>query len=163
MGDAVNEPASTPHMMVPPPPPRRKRRGLASRREWLHLLLALLILVCGIVIGAGVTLLVVHRIVTEFVHDPERLTERMAHRMERQLGLSDAQADQIQAILKRRVDALLAIRRDIRPRIAEQIELLEGEVREVLTPDQMRRWHKYLERIKEVLLGPEDEHRADDT
>jgi len=157
MGDAVNEHASKSYTMVPPPPPPRRRR-----RVWLHVLLALLILVCGIVIGAGGTVIVVRRAVVGYLHDPGTLSERMAHRMQRRLRLSDKQAEQVEAIFKRRVDALLDIRRDVRPRIAEQLELLKAEMREVLTDEQMRGWeNQQLKRIEQILLAPKDDQPTD--
>jgi uncharacterized protein YneF (UPF0154 family) len=134
-----------------PPPPRRKRR------VWLPVLLGVLIFACGAAAGAGATLYVVQRMLMELVREPDKMADRMARRMERKLRLSDEQAAQVEAVITRRVEALLDIRRDIRPRVVEQLDLLEAEMRQVLTDDQMREWHAQLDRIKDILLAPDEE------
>ncbi|MBN1917782.1 MAG: hypothetical protein JW889_07730 [Verrucomicrobia bacterium] len=146
-------------MNVPPsmaraayaPAPRHKRR------TWLLVLLGVLIFACGIAVGAGATLYVVQRMVTDIVREPDKMADRMAHHMERKLRLTGEQRAEVEAIVSRRIDGLLDIRRDIRPRIVEQLDQLEAEMREVLTPGQMREWQSQLNLIKEILIAPDEE------
>jgi uncharacterized protein YneF (UPF0154 family) len=147
-------------MTVQPPMTRTANVVTAPRRKrriWLSILLGVVIFACGAVVGVGAALYVVQRMVAEIVREPDRMADRMARHMERKLRLSGEQKAQVEAILKRRIDGLLDIRRDVRPRIAEQIDLLEQEMRDVLTDDQMHEWESQLKIIKSVLVAPEDE------
>ena len=131
----------------PPAPAPRPRK----RRRWRRVLLGLFILVCGRAIGAaGVTVLTRHatrvRMLSVMGH-PERAPGMIVEKMRKDLGLSPQQAQQIEAILTRRMGEVERIRDETRPRIDEQLTLMDREIVQVLDKNQERR---YREGIKEL-------------
>ena len=60
-----------------------------------------------------------------------------------QLGLSDEQVSKVEAIFKKRHEALRKIREEVRPRFQEQFDLTRKEVEAVLTEEQAEKWRKH--------------------
>ncbi|MFC1834984.1 hypothetical protein ACFL2Q_09640 [Thermodesulfobacteriota bacterium] len=122
------------------------RRG--KRRRLRSILLGLLILICGAVLGSGVTLVVMHKKLVYAVHHPEVVTDKIARRMKWHLDLSDEQARKVRAILSERRKALVKLFHENRPRLEEEIATYEKQVVEVLKPEQEVIWRKRFKRIR---------------
>ncbi len=114
------------------------------RRRWRTILLAVVLLICGGVIGAGLTLVTVMHRVQYAMHHPEDFPTRAAERLRRSLALSPPQTRAVEAILRRRQAALQEIRRETRPRVEAEIDAIQKEVSAVLTESQVRKWNQWM-------------------
>ncbi|MBN1424571.1 hypothetical protein JXA88_08445 [Candidatus Fermentibacteria bacterium] len=100
------------------------------------------LLICGMIIGAGVMASVLWERFQHSVRDPKGMPERIAEDMRQGLQLSDAQADQIKAIMERHRDEFDEIRSEMEPRIQAHMDQVDAEIREVLTPEQRSEWER---------------------
>ncbi len=133
---------------VPSPPPRRKRGWL------LNLLLGLLIFSCGAVTGGGVALHIAWNRVTATLQHPEQAPEGAAKRLTRILRLDDKQAAEVKAILEHRFQDIAALRREMGPRVDEEVQAIRDEISAVLRPDQVQRWEKLFDTLRPRLFSP---------
>jgi hypothetical protein len=70
------------------------------RRWWVRtFLLALVIFISGVVVGGGLTFKVITTGFKRFFQDPETLAERITHRMEKTLDLTDDQVVRVRRII----------------------------------------------------------------
>jgi len=125
-----------------PPPPRRRRR------VWLMVLLSVVILLSGMAIGSGLTMLWIQRLVLRRFRHPERLPAEVTARLRRKLNLTDEQAKRVEEILRKRQEHMREIFREIGPRIRAERDSIRAEVAEVLTPEQAEKWNQYYEDMR---------------
>jgi hypothetical protein len=125
-----------------------------KRRPWRSLLLGLVILFCGILIGAGITVIALHKVVLYAIHHPEQVPSRITERLRGKLGLSDDQAKKIRAILNERQKAFQALRRATRPKMEREIERLKEDVAAVLDENQARKWRKRFDTLRRQWIPP---------
>lgn len=137
----MNESAA-PAESPPTPLPRPRRRW------WVSLILVLVILAAGFVAGACTTVLVIVQRVRYAAQHPEEMPERVTARLERKLDLTDAQADKVLAILTERQKVLLAIRREVQPRVLAEIDLADQEITAVLDDSQKSKWRRLFTRLQ---------------
>lgn len=116
------------------------------------ILLGLVILLCGMVIGAGVALVCVQKIVVHAIHNPQETPGRIAERMKSKLKLTDEQTRQVKAILSERQKALHALRREWQPRVVQELDKTKEEVTKVLTPEQARAFRDRFDFLKKRWL-----------
>jgi protein-tyrosine-phosphatase len=125
---------------------------------WRQILLGALILVCGMAIGSAGTVILIgnrpHSRVLQTVRQRESAPRLMTERLQRDLRMSPEQASRVEAIVRKRLEAIWQIREEQRPRITEQFELMKKEVAEVLDPDQAKRWTEQFERFLRSGAGP---------
>ena len=126
------------------------------RRTWIRsLFVGLVVLLCGVLIGAaGATYFLSSRILMGLQH-PEMLPERITQRMHRRLQLSDEQAEAVLAIHIEHMERIQDLRREMRPQIEDIFSSLNEEITAVLTPEQATLWNKRFERAKELFLPQE--------
>jgi len=141
-----------------PPDECRAPLPAAPRRRWrLTLLMGLVVFVSGGVCGVGLGMWLEKQHFLEIFRYPEKGPERIVERMRSRLQLDDRQAQQVQAIVQKRVAALEDVHRQVDPLLAKQLELFEAEVAEVLNPQQRVEWHKYMQPLPQKwypLLAP---------
>ena len=124
-----------------------------TRRRWLRsLLCGVLILVCGMVIGGATVGWFVHNRVMELIHTPEILPEHLTGAMQRHLGLTDEQADEVLVIYNKYLERFLERRQQMRPLVEQDLASLHEEITQVLTPSQAEKWSKRFKKIKELIL-----------
>lgn len=120
---------------------------------WRQLVLGLVILLCGIAIGAGGGLLLGRKALVHTIRgrdpNPRELTGRMGQR----LNLTAEQRKQVEAIVAERMGAVRKIREDSRPRISEQMQLMQKEVAEVLSDEQKAEWRKWFREVQRARPG----------
>ena len=122
------------------------------RRLWLNTLFALIILICGILIGSGGTIYFVSSRIIEGIHNPEVFPKRAVERMSARLNLNQEQADNILSIFEQRKEQFELYLADIQPRMKEEIDALKKEVEAILTPEQAVVWEKRMHKIRRILL-----------
>lgn len=125
---------------------------LPSRQTWPVMLLGAVILLCGMAIGSGATVLWLRdRIV------PDRPRRKNVHaviaaRLQRRLNLTDEQTRKVQKIFERRLQALRTLRQDMLPRFEAEHAKLRLEMKEVLTPAQFEQWDARFKSTREHML-----------
>lgn len=119
-----------------------------KRGKWQVIALGLAILLCGMLIGAGGTLICVKRIVLHAIHHPEEAPARIAARMQKKLHLTEKQAVRVRAVLAERHRAIMAIRRDAQPKVIQELEKAKRQVAAILTPDQARSWNRRFDELQ---------------
>lgn len=117
-------------------------RPRKSRRR--AILLGLLILACGFALGAGVTVVVVVKIV-EMIHTPGEVPKRIAQRMKCKLDLSDEQTANIRTILCKRERAIVAHLMEVQPEVERELNETREEVAALLNPEQARKWREWFD------------------
>jgi len=70
------------------------------------------------------------------IKHPEQVPARATTRLAQRLDLSDEQRAEVEQILRRRLQLLTAIRRQLRPQIDGQLDGLREDIAEVLNDDQ---------------------------
>jgi Spy/CpxP family protein refolding chaperone len=111
--------------------------------RWRMAFFGLVILLAGLVIGISSTLMVVRH--GERVHPwgPGFPSGTIIMRdLQRYLDLSPEQVKKIEAIVKKRMQKLEQLREEARPKVAEQLKLMNEEISAVLTEEQRRDWQQ---------------------
>ncbi len=129
------------------PAPRAKHRWLRG------ILLGSVILLCGMLIGAGLTVHTIARGLARGIQNPERVTEHITEHMRSRLDLSDPQADSIHAILTKHQVQLRDILVEIHPHLKDELMAIRAEIKAVLTPEQSEAWGKRMDRLRNRLFG----------
>jgi hypothetical protein len=125
-----------------------------KRRPWRSFLLGLIILFCGILIGAGITVILLQRVVLYAIHHPEEVPNRLTERLRNKLSLTDEQTKKVKAILTERQKALRELRRVMRPKVERELEHLREDVAAVLDKDQSHKWRKRFDRLRRQWMPP---------
>ena len=124
------------------------------RRGWRTLLLALLIFVSGLIVGGGTMLITVRHRALRVLHHPEEVPARIAARLRWKLGLSDEQTQQVEQIVRKRQQALQAIRREVQPRVTIELDRVEAEIAITLDDAQRAKWHALFAKLRETWIPP---------
>jgi hypothetical protein len=119
-----------------------------------NVLLGLLIFACGAVTGGGVALRVAWNRVSTTLQHPEQSPANAAKRLTRMLRLDEKQSDEVKAILEHRFQAIAGLRREMGPRIDEELESIRDEISAVLRPDQVPRWTRIYDNLRPRLFAP---------
>jgi Spy/CpxP family protein refolding chaperone len=126
-----------------------------GRRPWIRTVtLGGVILVCGFLIGAGVS---GHVLWNRFLHgarSPERMHAQITEHLIRSLDLTEEQARQVRDIMDEHRRRQAEILEETRPRLEEEIERLRIDVAAVLTPEQAERWNARMEEFRQRWIGP---------
>ncbi len=135
------------------PRPRRRRR-------WVTVLLVLAIFGAGFVAGAGTTVVAIVRRLQQMVHDPRGEPGRIAARLRKRLKLDDGQTVQVLAILTEQQERFLAIRREVQPRLAGELERAYRRIAEVLDARQKAKWDRLFHDLRRKWLPEPPPPRA---
>ena len=110
--------------------------------RWRMAFFGLVILLAGLVIGVSSTLMLVRHRERGRPWGPEFFSRKMVDDLQRDLDLSAEQAKKIGAIVKNRMQKLEEIREEARPKVAEQLKLMNEEISAALTEEQKRTWQE---------------------
>ena len=128
-------------------------RSHASRR-WPAVLLGLVIFLCGVVIGGGITLIVTRNVVLHRLHHPEERILQDTRMLQKKLELTDEQTKEVLAVFTRKLYVFYSIRRGIQPRVQEQLDSLKKEVAAILDSNQAQTWDTWFEKTREMWTPP---------
>lgn len=112
------------------------------------MLLGAVILACGMLIGAGLTLHLLRSNILSLLQEPERLPGIVAGRLDRALDLSETQRVEVEGILNAHLHTLDGIRRENAPRVEAEIDAIRDEVAAALTPEQAAQWRARFETLR---------------
>jgi hypothetical protein len=143
---------------VPNLPAGERLPAVPRRRRWVSLLLGLVLFGSGFIVGAGLTFIVIRKAVIESVRHPVTDPARLAERLRRPLGLTPEQTRGVEGVFRQRQVALDKLRREVQPRVLTELEELESQVAELLTPPQREKWQKMFADLKSTWLPPPEEN-----
>ncbi len=123
------------------------------RRLWT-ILLALIIFICGVLVGGGLSFKIVTAGYKRAFQDPDFLAEKITRRMERRLDLNSEQVRQVREIILEQQKEFQSLHKEVRPRLDSQIEKTRKELAKVLTREQAQKWEKTFARIQRFWLPP---------
>ena len=122
------------------------------------ILFSLLILLSGIIIGSGATVIILRQSVAdEKSRLPEEFSRRMVKRLTRELHLTEQQQQQIQPIIEKHMKAMDAIRNEARPKIRQELEDMNDELMAVFDNTQQQIWKERIQRMQKGF--PKMRHR----
>jgi len=127
-------------------------------RRWRAVLLGIIILICGALIGSGVTVIVIHKMVLHAIRHPEQTPMRITNRIKSKLGLSDEQAARVREIIAARQKAIQAIRRDVQPRVERELEGAKEDVAALLNPEKARQWRERFDYLRKTWIPEPPAH-----
>ena len=124
---------------------------IVGKKTVKPVLFSLLILVSGIIIGAGMTLLV-----SDSVPDPktlppgpEYISNRMVQRIIHELHLDPEQQEQLKPIIQKHMKAIDDIRKQARPQISEEVKQMNEEILSILDEPQKQMWQKNIQQMQD--------------
>jgi hypothetical protein len=133
-------------------PSARGHHRRARLRPWLKVLLLLVIFVCGMIGGSGLTVMVIVQRLHQGMNNPAQRAVNWTNRLTRKLDLDTTQSD---AVLRVMTDASMRfedIRRDLYPRVQTELDRMEREVAAVLPPDKAKQWREQFNHLREHWL-----------
>ncbi|MHB0956652.1 MAG: hypothetical protein ACYC0X_09390 [Pirellulaceae bacterium] len=125
-----------------------------GRRVWVRIALWLVIFGSGAIVGGGTTLLVVRNQVLLRIQHPEQMPTTLARQLQWKLSLDDSQRAEVESILYRRQQALQELRREVQPKIEQQLDQTEREISQVLREDQRTKWQTRFRTLRSRWLPP---------
>jgi hypothetical protein len=128
-----------------------KAEHLPVTPERKAILFSALTLVSGIIIGAGLTLIVTGNSNTQksLPPAPEYMSGRMVKRIAEELKLPPEQREQLGPIVQKHMKAMDDIRQDARPKIMEEIEQMNDEIMAILDEGQQKLWQDKMKHMQE--------------
>jgi len=135
---------------------------IAQVHRWRTAFFGLVILLAGVVIGAGAVLIwAAPRTAARLpprvpgpdgdISGPMGPAEVIVQRLKRSLQLSGQQVQAVRPIVREHMANLNRIRQETRPKVAEQLRLMGQRVEEKLNRDQRRLWDEQFRRLHEQL------------
>jgi len=122
-------------------------------QQWKMAFFSLVILIAGILIGSGVTLIAVRERIPQPVMDIEAVNEHVLGRLQEQLNLNTDQREQIRDIFAKHIRALRQIRQQARPKVAQEMNDLHMEVMAILDEEQQQIWQQNINRLRNRFLS----------
>lgn len=135
-----------------------------ARRDWIRpAVFGVVMLLCGAVIGSGLTVIGVRKEAERVKENPRWLSETAAKRMDRDLDLTDEQSVRVREIFSAHHERVRAIRREHHGRARELFGELQSEIEAVLTLEQAEEWRERMQRLRERALkdGDGPRHRRE--
>lgn len=126
------------------------------------LLKGLAVLIIGMIIGSALTAHYGHRLAMRTLGDPDKMSERLHRRLDRQLDLTPEQSQKIESIISDHTHHIFSIMRENSPRLQDDFEVMHQEIRRELDPKQAEEWDRIHERMKKHMpppFGPMPENR----
>lgn len=123
-------------------------------RRWKLVFFGIIILLCGVVIGAGSTAIFRHKMLVHGMQRHDRMHGRAATHMKKRLNLSDEQAKEVEKILDNRMGAVRMIWREAYTDSRGQITLMKEEMSKVLTEEQAQKLRRRFRRYERAFPPP---------
>ena len=122
----------------------------APRRSWLKTAaLGIVVLLSGMIIGSGLTVIGIRRWADEMRQRPDMFSNLILSRMERDLKLTKDQKSELGKIFKDTREELEEVRDQHRAQAQAFFRDFHDQVIRVLTPGQQKEWEKMWKRARE--------------
>ncbi len=114
----------------------------------LWIICAVVILISGIAIGTGTTMLLIkHRII--WIGHPHKDAAAIAKKISEKYKLSQQQTTAVEAIFEEAFQRKQLQREEMRKKRDEEAQILIAEMKDILTPQQFERWDKDFQAMKD--------------
>lgn len=128
--------------------PNHGNRGADSWKKYLAIaVIAVVVMVAGAVIGAGITIMYFGRMFMQQPSSPDQVTQLIAARINGAAGLSEDERAQTQEIIQKQMDEIAAIRKkyeeEVKSKLGSMSEGITGVIgteRSDMCGDWMRRY-----------------------
>jgi len=123
------------------------------KRALLWIICAAVILISGIVIGVGGTILLVrHRVI--WVGHPHKDATAIAKDISKKYGLNEQQAKQVEDIFNRAFEQKRLQWEEREKQHEQEAQLLIAEMNDVLNREQFDRWNRDFQELREKFKKP---------
>lgn len=130
-------------------------------KTWMTLLIGGLLIVSGMVMGAGGTILLVKDRVGEHRSDHGPAPDHLMRRIAEDLELTETQHDQIYSIVETHQKEMEVIRQSMKDEVDVCFDTLKTDIEAVLTPEQLTIWEERIKKFrKRGPRGPGREHHG---
>ncbi len=130
--------AKTPNQAPADPAPRRPRNT-----QRLTCLLLLVVFVAGAVVGWGLKTIVAPERQRRGRRGLEEARDSLTKKIADRVDLTAEQTEQLRPIIHQRMLGLRELRKEMQPRMQQQADVLNQEVRAILTAEQTPEWEAY--------------------
>ena len=128
------------------------RRGW---RPWLGaFFMTSAVFLCGAVVGAVITANVINNRFEDRFSKPDEFIGRALDRVGDELGLSEAQRAELQALVDGHRDQIRGIHEEFRPRLEAEFDALRKGIDAILTPEQAKEWDRRFDEMRKRWLRP---------
>ncbi|MDD2717628.1 MAG: hypothetical protein PHW04_17195 [Candidatus Wallbacteria bacterium] len=97
-------------------------------------------LICGILLGSGITLKVIWGGFVKRMNHTDSTPDFMTHCLKKELSLNENQVKLIEVIVKKQIEAMEKLHTQFKPLREAELEKFCVEIEAVLTPDQVKIW-----------------------
>jgi vacuolar-type H+-ATPase catalytic subunit A/Vma1 len=111
-------------------------------------------LLAGVIAGASLTVITIRHHVQQALLYPEQKLHKVATRLQRRLDLTDEQTRQVEDVFLERNESLQAIRRDVHPKVVEEMDRMYQDVAAILDEEQSRKWKRMYHRLRRSVPPP---------
>lgn len=134
--------------------PEQHRASRPRKKTIYSVLLGLFILLCGAVIGSGLTLHVLWDRLMTGIHNPptEEMPQRLTNRIDHIVGLDNAQRERILAIIREKQPDFLQMRVEFFSRLNEELVALHDAIAAELDEAQQARLAKRFYHLQELFI-----------
>jgi hypothetical protein len=127
------------------PPAGKKRLSRRSRQIFAQVVVGLIILICGIIIGTGATVLHFKgRVVMP--PGPRPPTREVVEDMATRYNLTPEQVKKVEAVFEKRRETLQSTFEEFRRKSEAEFKTLSTDIKNILTPEQYARWEQDFQR-----------------
>jgi hypothetical protein len=114
-----------------------------KRKKWLRIASYIALPVFGMMIGSGFTLCFMRSAMQKaFTMSSDEIVSKITSGISSRYDLDTSQRSAVHGIAKTRIENMMRIRDETRPRIVNELQAFRGEVGEVLGEEQGRRWDR---------------------
>lgn len=129
---------------------------MAQVRRWRMAFFGLVILLAGMAMGAGITMIWQTKAArqqssTQAFTGQGPAVELTVQRLKHSLGLSNRQVQAIRPIIREHMANINRIRQEVRPKVAEELRFMAQRVAMELDPRQKELWNQQFRRLSEQL------------
>jgi len=112
-------------------------------------LFSLLILLSGIIIGSGATVIVLRpSLEKEHARLPEEFSRKMVKRLTHELRLTPQQQQQVRPIIENHMNAIDQYRQEARPKIRQELEEMNDELIIIFDNTQQQIWKEQIQKMQ---------------
>lgn len=120
------------------PPSGKKRLSHRKKQIYLQIIVAVIILSCGIVIGSGATLL---RLKDRMImRGPRPPLPAIVEDIQGRYGLTPEQTEKVEDILGKGRETMRTLFEESRQKIEAEFQKISIEMKEILSPEQYEHW-----------------------
>ena len=127
------------------PPAGKKRLSRRGRQIFAQVVVGLIILICGIIIGSGATVLRLKgRVVMP--PGPRPPTREVVDDMAARYNLTPEQVKKVETTFEKRRETVQSIFEEFRSKSEAEFKTLSADIKKILTPEQYARWEQDFQR-----------------